>query len=117
MLAREMEGCPAGDEYLQPGCSPEQVRDERSPGRDVLEVVEEQEHLLVAKVVAEGHRDRPALGLADAERLRDFRSDEAGVADESERDPEDPGLELVAEPLRSLEPQAGLARASRGRSA
>ena len=71
LLAAEPQGRAAGREQLQAGRLGQQARERRRRGEHLLEVVEHEQQLLVAQVLAQRLERALARLLAQAERLRD----------------------------------------------
>ena len=70
-FAAEPKGRAAGREQLQAGRLGQQARERRGRGEHLLEVVEHEQHLPVAQVLAQRLKRALARLLAQAERLRD----------------------------------------------
>ena len=113
LLARDVQGRAAGDDDLDRGCGPQQVGDDRCGRDDLLEVVEHEQHRLVAQPVGERIGDRPGGPLRDADRAGDPGGDQHRVADRLERYEEDAVREVVRDAGGELERQSRLARAAR----
>ena len=116
LLARDVEGGPAGRDHLQSRGGTEQARDHRSSVDDLLEVVEDQQDAPAREPLVEGLGDRLAPGVRDPDGRRDPRRDEHLVADRLQRHEEDPIGKIVRHGRRQLERETRLARSRRVRS-
>ena len=113
MLRREPERRAARREDLQIGSAVEQLCDVDRSGREVLEVVEEEERAGARRgVSATASSTRWSAGLARADRTRDRARDELGVGDGCEPDEVHGPVERRARGHLEREPAlAGAARA------
>ena len=103
----------AGDDGRQRRRRADESGDDVRGGREqLLEVVEDEQQDPIAEVQAEDLADRRLGGFAEADRARDGRLDERGVADRSEVDEPRAMREPRGERRRDAEREAGLAAAT-----
>jgi len=105
-----VERRPGGREDLQAGRDPQEVGDERPGVDDLLEVVEDEQHLLAGQPFLEDLARCAPGGLGDPDRRRKSRGDEDRLAHRLERDEEDPVREVLCRVRGDLERQPRLAR-------
>ncbi len=90
----------------------EQVADEGSSGKDLLEVVQHEQHPPLAQMLDHALAQVP-LALAHVERPRDRRHHQLRARDRREADEQRTVAELGLELVRDCQPDSRLARASR----
>ena len=87
---RRRSGGPAGGQHGQPGAGPQEIGDERGGAQDVLDVVQQEQHLPPGEGVQQALGEGQALHLADVQGLGDRRGDETGVGEGGQVDETDP---------------------------
>jgi hypothetical protein len=104
---------PAGRQHLQAGCGAEEGPDGRSAVNQVLEVVQDQEHLPCQHDVLQATRHGLLSFLAEAQGRRDGGWHERRVGQGRQRDEEDAVGEVLEHLGGGLEREPGLPRATR----
>src|SRR5438309_10676917 len=85
LLAGDAERCSAGSDNLESGARAEQLTDDRSCRKDLLEVVEHEQHPLALAVIEKTLERQLRATHLHAERVRNRRRNEVGVTDRCER--------------------------------
>ena len=112
-LAVEAQRFPAGHHDLEMGAGAEQIRHERRGGRHMLEVVEQQEHGLVAQRLAQHVKRCQLWMLAQIQRTEDRVADHITVTNRRQRHEEHAVGEFGQQRFGRGQGQAGLAHAAR----
>jgi hypothetical protein len=95
MLSGEIQDGAAFHQHLQVGRRGQQLGHERGRGRDLLEVIEQQQPPLVAQKVLKRLRQRLTGLFLDAKHLGDRRRHQGRIADGRQRHKEDALFELI----------------------
>src|SRR5258707_862646 len=111
-LGTHMQHLPACDESFERRAGCEQVCHLRCCSNQLLEVVQEQQHLLLLQGFRKAHGERLSHCVPDTKRPRDGRHDQHGIADGSERYKKHPLDEHVTQLCCDLYTQAGFACAT-----
>ena len=111
-LARDMERLAARDQERQARARRHKLEDRAGGGRDLLEVVHQEQCLSFAELRLQRLRERHRWCLFHADHARDLGQDEAGVGDHRKLDGERAVVELVHEVCCDLHRKARLARAA-----
>jgi hypothetical protein len=113
LLAGDPQRDARGDETGDVRAAPQQVGHDGTGRHDLLEVVEDEQHPVLADVLGE-HLDRGTTSTVhDTQRASDRRGDEGRVADRFERHEPDAVGESIGRRGRELEREPCLARAAR----
>ena len=102
----------AGDEHAQVPSAFEQLGDGRTAGQDLLEVVEHEQRPPLAQPRREAGRQLAGV-VSELERAGDGGQDAGGIADRRERDHERAAGQIVEQPAREGQREAGLTRPAR----
>ena len=113
LFARHPQRDAGRDQAREIRAAPEEVRDDRARGHDLLEVVQDQQHPLLPDVVGKRVHGRAVAAVRHAEHPRDRGGHQGRVADRFERHEPDPVRELVGRGRRDLQREPGLAGAAR----
>jgi hypothetical protein len=112
LLAADREDDPGGNQRGQSRCRREQLLDDRSRRHHLFEVVEDQEHLLVAEVFGEDLEERSIRHLSHPQRPRHGRWDQRWVHHRGEVHEVRTVAEVRERSIRHLKGEASLARAA-----
>ena len=108
LLAGDAERRPARRDHLEAGTRSEQLADDRSGRKDLLEVVEHEQHPLSLDVIEHARKRHLRAAHLHTEGLRDRRRNELRIADRRERDEESAVAECRRRLLGDAERQSGL---------
>ena len=103
VFARQVERLAAGDKEFEARAAHDQGGEERRGGKEVLEVVHDQEQIAVLEGEGEGVLDGKPGDVANAESLGDGRRDLGSIGDGGEGDEDDAVGEFGAEAGANLE--------------
>lgn len=109
LLRRDPQSRPAGDQDLELGRRCQQLGNERRRREQVLEVVQDQQHLLAGKVALHGFGHRGQALLLQPQGLRHRGGHQLGIPDRRQEDDVDAVVEAVQELAARLDRQAALA--------
>jgi hypothetical protein len=112
LLPGDAERDPAGDEEANARALRQQLRQTRPDGKNLLEVVEQEQHVVIAECARDRGERGPVSVEPETERPGDRRQYELRVADGCERHVDDTVREQVLESAREVKRQAGLADAA-----
>ena len=115
MLSAHVQRLAARHQQLEPCAVLQQLRHRRGGRRDLLEVVEDQQHLLVAQPVTQLVEERLGSRALQVDRARDRRDHRFRVARRGEVDEERPVLEQVELIGRRAKREPRLSDAARSR--
>ncbi len=116
LLAIGAERGSTADDHFQLRARLEKRRREaRRLGQQLLEVVEDQQDLLVRQVLRHGVQRHTVRGQGQAQRLRNGRGDDRGIADGRQGHEVHAVGELLARLGRDLQAEPGLADSARSR--
>ena len=113
VLPAHMQRRPAGHQHLQPATRRQQLGHHRGRGQQVLEVVEQQQHLPAAQMRGERLEQRLAAHLGDPQRPRDGGRNQGGIAQRGQGHDEDPVGVGATEVLGHVQGQTRLADPAR----
>ncbi len=109
VLAGEAQDVAAGDEHREARAGGQQGSDLGRGRHDVLEVVEDEQHLPLAQIIGQAVAQGTAAHLAQTQRLGDGGDDETRLAEGVEGHEPDPVRERIGHLGRDLDGQPGLA--------
>ncbi len=112
LLARDVQDSPAADDDLRARADAQDVSHERRRGNHLLEVVEDEQHGVLADEIQEPLERRALAGFQEADRGDDGRGDELRLGHRIERDEEHAIGELLGDLGGDLEAESGLAGAA-----
>ena len=115
MLAGEAQDVAAGDEHREARAGGQQGGDLGRGRHDVLEVVEDEQHVPLAQILGQAVAQGAAAHLAQTQRLGDGGDDETRLAEGVEGHEPDPVRELARPPRPRPGWPAGSCRPRRGR--
>lgn len=113
MLSAQVERRATGHQRLQLGTRSQEVGDKASRGRDMLEIVQDQQDLSAAQRVRELLDQRSTGRLLHGKHPGNTRPDESGLADGREGGEENPIREVLRQISRHFEGETGFAHAPR----
>ena len=117
MLGRKVQHRPAGDDDLQVGTGGEEAGDTRRGPDDLLEIVEDQQHVAVLEEGDEHLLERTVAQVSQTERLGDRGDDKDGVMDRRQVDEGRPRRQTRGRCPRRPEGRGGSCPRHRDRSA
>ncbi len=112
MFSCELEALTTRRENAYAGCRIEEIRNRRRTSDDLLQVVENQEHLLVRQVPLERFGELLPAGLFQSEGVRDGIEQELLLSDGGKRREEDTTAKLLEQLGAGLKGEARLACAT-----
>ena len=113
VLARESQAPPTRGQHFERRASSQQLGHHRRGGRNVLEVVKDEQHPPAEQERPDAIHQSHSARLAQAEGLGDRRRHQGGVADGFERDEAFAMLVVGSELRRHMPGEAGLADPAR----